>query len=161
MSLLAVCALALAGCAGGKEESKVPEGWVTDTVADFVEFAYPEDFDYPTPQFFGWTNAHASQNRSNYVAGNYSADFPEITAAQAQFVAQGLTANMALGKHEDLEINGRKTKAIDYTVTTNNFPGRVWFIQIDDTTVVSIAAFFEESRKADLDKVGESIRVLK
>lgn len=48
---------------------------------------------------------------------------------------------MALGKYEDLEINGRKTKAIDYTVTTNNFPGRVWFIQIDDTTVVSIAAF--------------------
>lgn len=76
-------------------------------------------------------------------------------------MAQGLTANMVLGKYEDLEINGRKTKAIDYTVTTNNFPGHVWFIQIDDTTVVSIAAFFEESRKADLDKMGESIRVLK
>lgn len=155
--------VSLVGCAGGKEEAKVPEGWVTDTVDDLVEFAYPEDFNNPDGYLHGWSNVHASENLLNYVVGNHDSEQKTVDDIEGQFRADtGGTVGGGGTRHTEMEIDGYKTVVMDFWMSEKyKLPARLYMIQIDDDTAVVVGGFFEESRKADLDKVGESIRVLK
>lgn len=158
--LVMLCALVLSACSGGgKAVSTIPEGWTTDTVAGLVEFAYPEDFT-ADGEFFNWTNIHASDNLLNYVSGNTDPRADTFALAEGAFSAGAFKSGIETGHVEQTEIQGHKARVIELTVAEFNLPGRLWLIQIDDDTIVSIAAFFEESRKADLDKVEKSIKII-
>ena len=162
-AMFAVCAVFLAGCAGGGEAApKVPDGWVTDTVAGKVEFAYPKDYDNTDGEFFNWSNIHASKNLYNYVVGNQDAAVTEIPQAEGTFVSQatGFEYNLQPGRVENIKMQGHDVRTLDFTISDQNLASRAWFIKIDDNTVVSIAAMFEKQNQANLDKVAKSIKIL-
>lgn len=157
-----VCAVSMAGCSGGAAEAQTPDGWATDTVAGKVQFAYPKDYGNSEGEFFDWSNIHASDNLYNYVVGTQDPAVTSLPDAEGTFVLQatGFEYNLQPGRVENIKMQGHDVRTLDFTISDENLKSRAWFIQVDDNTVVSIAAMFEEENQGNLEKVEKSIKIL-